>query len=248
MNRLSDDDLLEDLAQSFGAPASQPSPTELHRFKVALAEHRVGRKRRRPWVQRPLQAMTASLIAATGAISGASLAGAALPAPLRSVAVSVGLPVDDNKVASARTEIADLQEALSSGDRSRVVTDYGQLQTSIQHMSGDDRSEVSALAAPALDQAQQVVDEPVPSGTDTSAGSVTDPSSVSESPDGADPSTDSPTTDPPTTDSPPTYPPPTDPPPTDPPSTDAPATTLPPDNSTPPTTVDPSSVPSTTVP
>lgn len=238
MNRLSDDDLLEDLAQSFRALPAQPSPTELYRFKVALAEHRVGRKRRRAWAHRPLQAITASLIAATGAISGASLAGAALPAPLRNVAVSVGLPVDDNKVASARTEIADLQKALSSGDRSRVVTDYGQLQTSIQHMSSDDRSKVSALAAPALDQAQQVVDEPVPSGTDTSAGSVTDPSSGSESPAGADPSTDSPTTDPPTTDS----------PPTDPPPTDAPATTLPADNSTPPTTVDASSVPSTTGP
>lgn len=237
MNRLSDDELLEDLAQSFGVPPTQPSPTELYRFKVALAEHRVGRKRRRAWAHRPLQAVTASLIAATGAIGGASLAGAALPAPLRSVAVSVGLPVDDNKVASARTEIADLQRALSSGDRSSVVTDYGRLQTSIQHMSSDDRSEVSPLAAPALDQAQRVVDAPVPSGTDSSAGSVTDPGSGDASSDGTDPSTDSPPTDPPITDS----------PPTDPPTTDEPATTLPPDSSTPPTTVDTSSTPSTTV-
>jgi hypothetical protein len=149
-----DDELLDRLAAALAPPAVEPSLADVARLRLAVAG-RLPRKSRWRW---PLRITIPTVIigfAGVGGSVGAAM-GATLPAPLRSAAVAVGLPVDDNRVAAIRAQEAHLRAALARGDSQQVSTVATNLQSRLSGLGQDDRSEVEGDVRRLLDQASHV--------------------------------------------------------------------------------------------
>jgi len=166
-DRGTDDELVETVRRALGAPPVGPSAAELATLRSALAVHGDASAPRRhaPVWRRPVPALMALILGATGVVSGGAVAvGAALPAPLRSAAVAIGLPVDDAALASAKAGLHRLQDALERDDRSAVAPAAAQLRRCLATLDAGDRAKVEPEADALLERAGQLLASPAPPG------------------------------------------------------------------------------------
>lgn len=110
-----DDELLDLLGRALEPPAVEPSLAEMHAFHRALAAHHRPRRR---WAPR-----TMAVVVGLGALTTTGTAFAIdghVPRPVRSVASSLGLPVDSPAVSDARAAMARLRAAIDHGDAEQI--------------------------------------------------------------------------------------------------------------------------------
>jgi len=202
-----DIELLAALGQVLEAEPAEPSVLEIERLHLAVSAaatasvfSTAGHRSLRNRLARPVPVLVAAMLTlASGGTAAAALTGASLPAPLRSVASAVGLPVDDTSVAMAKSVMADLQAALAAGDRVRIAADAGRLRDLIGTMSGGDRARIEPSAERLLAQATQVFGA---AGAPKRPG--TPASETRPAPSTSGTTTETPNTEAPSTDGPPT--------------------------------------------
>ena len=198
-----DIELLAALGQVLEAEPAEPSVLEIERLHLAVSAaatasvfSTAGHRSLRNRLARPVPVLVAAMLTlASGGTAAAALTGASLPAPLRSVASAVGLPVDDTSVAMAKSVMADLQAAVAAGDRVRIAADASRLRHLIGTMSGGDRARIEPSAERLLAQAAQVlgvVESPKRPGT---PASETPPPPSTSAPTTETPSTETPSTE-----------------------------------------------------
>jgi len=145
-----DEALLELLAQALEPRALEPSSEELAGLQRTLAQARrsgvLAPPARRRWLPRLAAVLSGASVVLGGGAAAAWASGAALPAPLRSAAVALGLPVDDGAVASARRDIARLRRALKKADAVQVSVDARALRSRLARMGAHDLSAVEREA------------------------------------------------------------------------------------------------------
>jgi len=159
-DRPTDDELFDAIGRALAPPPLQPGAAELVAVRMALAlpdRASQGRRRTPAW-RRPAPALLALTLAVGGIAGGAAAAvGATLPAPLRSAAVAMGLPVDDSELASAKADLRRLQDALGRRDRSAVASAVAQLRHCIATLGAADRAKVDAAADALLARADELL-------------------------------------------------------------------------------------------
>jgi len=197
-----DTELLAALGQVLEAEPAEPSALEIERLHLAVSAaaaasvfSTAGPRSLRSRLARPVPVLVAAMLTVASGGTAAALTGASLPAPLRSVANAVGLPVDDTSVATAKSVMADLQAALAAGDRARIAAGAGRLRDLIGTMSGGDRARIEPSAERLLAQAAQVlgvVESPKRPGT---PASETPPPPSTSAPTTETPSTETPSTE-----------------------------------------------------
>lgn len=148
-----DQELLGRLGAALAPPAAEPSMAELMRLRSALSTPALTPSRRlRTWVAAGL---AITLVSGTG--TAFALSGANLPGPLRSVANAVGLPVDSEQMAAAKSAIAALRHALDGGDVTSVRTAAADLLEALSRLSDSERQAVAAEAGALLIRADQLL-------------------------------------------------------------------------------------------
>ena len=201
-----DTELLAALGQVLEAEPAEPSALEIERLHLAVSAaaaasvfSTAGPRSLRSRLARPVPVLVAAMLTVASGGTAAALTGASLPAPLRSVANAVGLPVDDTSVATAKSVMADLQAALAAGDRARIAAGAGRLRDLIGTMSGGDRARIEPSAERLLAQATQVFGA---AGAPKRPG--TPASETRPAPSTSGTTTETPNTEAPSTDGPPT--------------------------------------------
>lgn len=174
MSALGDAELLAALADALAEPEVQMPQEVRTRVAEALRVHQSARRRR---ILRPVPAV-AGLVLALGTTAGAvAAAGVPLPPPLRAMAVAVGLPVDDAHVATVKTDIAKLHDAVTAGDREGVLAGTAALIRDLRDLSPADRSEVEQDALSALAAAQRFLDDGTATSSSATGGGSPTPAS-----------------------------------------------------------------------
>lgn len=154
--------LFEDLRQALSTPTppidDAPSLAALHRAVDSRTDWPTARQRSW-WYVRPRIAASAL---ASGMILGGSgvafaVSGAPLPAPVRTVAHAVGLPVDSNAVAAARSDTAALRSALNRDDTTSVASDAQRLRSRLGNLSADDHQDLGTEPEHLLSRADDLI-------------------------------------------------------------------------------------------
>jgi hypothetical protein len=154
--------LLEDLKQVLSTPTPPidhaPSLAALHRA-VDSRQNWPTARQRSWWYIRPRLAASAL---ASGVILGGSgvafaVSGTPLPAPVRTVAHAVGLPVDSTAVAAARSDTAALRSALNRDDTTSVATDAERLRNRLGNLSPDDHQDLGTEPDHLLSRADDLI-------------------------------------------------------------------------------------------
>jgi hypothetical protein len=158
MSAMTDAELLERLGECLLADPVPPGAAErqvLHRaLDEAPAAPVVELHSERQW--RRLRRPVAATIAATILLSGTAAAAVetnTLPGPLRSLAVTLGLPVTPGAFAQAQRALSDLTNALAAQDSVAVRADLVRLQAALAQLSPSDRAELGPGVAGLIAQA-----------------------------------------------------------------------------------------------
>lgn len=181
-NELDEEALVDAVRRALMPPTAEPSPVEVARLRMAVAELRAAREApTRPAGQirslvpgrlrRPLPVLVALLIGVGGVTAGAAGAGASLPSPLRRAAVAVGLPIDDAALAAARTDVGRVRGALERGNRGSVASAVVQLRRCLDRLSPGDRAHVE----PGADQLLAAADRFLSTAPPPTAGGPAQP-------------------------------------------------------------------------
>ena len=176
MTDADDGRLYELLTLSLEAPHTEPPAAGLNSLHRAVAQRaEILRERELPadrprlaWLRRPIPALAGLLVLTSVSTAGAIATGATLPRPVREVAHAIGLPVDSPALAEARTTLGRLLDAIERRDLAAVQSLASELETTLDGLSGDDRSKISDNAEEALDRAKDLLGEPT--GPDTRSG------------------------------------------------------------------------------
>ena len=174
MTGSSDEELLGALARCLAEPSPPPSPAAVSALRSAfLAATTSRRDSRRLRLLKPVPLLAAGVLAVGTSTAAAAASGAVLPGPLRSVAVAVGLPVDDSAVAAARTSIDDLDQQIKTGDDEHLATAVASVRSRLDRLSSSDRVEVQPLGGGVLHRAEIALarDESA-DGADTGSGAA----------------------------------------------------------------------------
>lgn len=182
MSGPSDDELLAALGRGLHEPPSRPSPQELGRLRADFRAATGGRSSLRVRFLRPVPVLAAAVLAVGTSTGAAAATGVALPGPLRSAAVAIGLPVDDGAVAQARTQLDVVSQTLSSRDQSRLAGQVAALKSRLATLSESDRAEVEPLATGVLRHADNALSGSAHTGRTGESGGG--PGSASQSGDG----------------------------------------------------------------
>lgn len=162
-----DDELFDAIRQALAPAELSPSGEEMARFWRALdAAPSIARRRSRDpktqWrarsVPRGLVAAGVFLLAGLGAFSG-GVASNSLPAPLRTAAYDLGLPVSSPALVAAQAAESALSSALRAHDRSAVVTDIQVLEQRLAALQASDRAQIGPGAMALLTQAAEFLAE-----------------------------------------------------------------------------------------
>ena len=159
MTAMRHDELLGRLGACLLADPAAPDADEraaLHRAlehspTPSVPSRPTGRQWRR--FRRPV----AATIAATIVLSGGAAAAVetnTLPGPLRSLAVTLGLPVAPTALTQAQNALSDLARALTARDPVAVRTDLASLEAALPQLSPSDRADLGPGLADVIAQAQ----------------------------------------------------------------------------------------------
>ncbi|HUZ19863.1 MAG TPA: hypothetical protein VMU75_04735 [Acidimicrobiales bacterium] len=164
MTSLTDDQLLEALGEALRPPPIRPGAVEVARLQLAVAEPR----RLRPHLRASVTlAAAAAVVIIVGALA---VSGMPLPSPLRSIAVSIGLPVNDAQVAAVKGDLVGLSRALTANDRSAVGRGAAVLRSKLADLTPGDRPKVEAAARSLLARADHLLATPSRRGSRSGVG------------------------------------------------------------------------------
>lgn len=152
--REDDDALLDRLGRALASEPASPTPAQeavLTRLVAVTpppaAPARSAHRRHRRWVAAGVAVM------AVGAPAVAAASMGELPAPVRSVAHAVGLPVASVPLSEAQSSLDRLREALEVGDRAAIAAAAADLRRRIDRLPDGDRGRILPDAEPVLARA-----------------------------------------------------------------------------------------------
>ncbi|HLI16105.1 MAG TPA: hypothetical protein VKV23_08670 [Acidimicrobiales bacterium] len=149
-------ELAASLERALRAPADRPSSEELARLRAALEVVPLLAASSTPGARRAPRLLVAAVLACLAALAVAA-ARPPLPTPLRALAVSIGLPVDDAAVAAVKGRIAALEAALVERDPRRARSAAAALRASLGRLSRGDEAKVQPEAGRILALAEQLL-------------------------------------------------------------------------------------------
>jgi len=159
MSAVSDGELLERLGECLLADAAAPDARARAALHLALDEAPapsvLAPHTQRQWrrIRRPV----AATIAATILLSGSAAAAVetnTLPGPLRSLAVTLGLPVTPSAFTQAQSAVSDLTRALAARDPVLVRADLASLEAALAQLSPSARAELGPGVVGLIAQAE----------------------------------------------------------------------------------------------
>lgn len=156
---MSHDELLDRLGACLLADPAVPEASERAALHRALEDSSAASVRALPtgrqW--RRFRRPVAATIAATIVLSGSAAAAVetnTLPGPLRSLAVTLGLPVTPTALAQAQSALSDLARALAARDPVAVHADLSSLQAALPQLSPSDRAQLGPGVEDLIAQAE----------------------------------------------------------------------------------------------
>ncbi len=195
MTRLNDADLVATLTAALAAPPASPSPADRARLRLLLVDTepvapiiplRTPRRNLASRVRHPVAAAAVVVILATSSAAAAAVGTDTLPGPLRTVAVSLGLPVPSPALNTARGAMATLAAALGYGDEGAIARDLTALQVALSKLDPADLASVKEAADQLVDRAElALASGPAKSGAESGRGvrgGSTQPRSVGGTP------------------------------------------------------------------
>ena len=176
MTRLDDADLLETLAAALAPPPASPSSPTAHLRQMLIdaepvapiIQMRTPRRNLASRVRHPVAAAAVVVILATSSAAAAAVGTDTLPGPLRTVAVSLGLPVPSPALMTARGAMATLAAALGFGDAGAIAGDLTALKAALSELDPADLASVREAADHLVDRAELALNPA--SGPATSGG------------------------------------------------------------------------------
>jgi hypothetical protein len=160
MTATTDDELLERLGTCLLADPVRPGAAERAALRRALDDSApvasvVSLHTRRPWrrIRRPVAATIAVTILLSGS-AAAAVETNTLPGPLRSLAVTLGLPVSPSAFMEAQNALSDLTRALAARDPLLVRADLANLEAALSQLSPSARAELGPDVAGLVAQAE----------------------------------------------------------------------------------------------
>ena len=122
-------------------------------------------------VRHPVAAAAVVVILATSSAAAAAVGTDTLPGPLRTVAVSLGLPVPSPALNTARGAMAMLAAALGYGDEGAIARDLTALQVALSKLDPADLASVKEAADQLVDRAElALASGPAKSGAESGRG------------------------------------------------------------------------------
>jgi hypothetical protein len=170
-----DDELFSILERAIG-PTSDDAPTDAERQRLRATvddvhQHRpvpITAARSRRWIRRTVATGLGSIVVVSGATAvAAAVNDGVLPAPARSVARSIGLPVESADLAKARAALGRLRKA-DDDERDAVE---GEVQLALSRLSASDLAKIDAAATAALQNAHDLDEQLAANGGSGSSGS-----------------------------------------------------------------------------
>ncbi len=192
-----DEQLRELLAKALAPPPVQPSMQEMDALQAVVASARAGHEptvanggrwtalwRPSHWRRRAAIPVLATVMVLGSGGVAVALARPVLPSPLRAAARAVGLPVDSQRLADARAQLARLEAAMASGPltaarQAQLRKEADALQAALARLDPSERQMVAPSARGALSRADRALQLPAapPPGSSSSSPPGSPPSS-----------------------------------------------------------------------
>jgi hypothetical protein len=187
MRALDDDRLLESLGEALMSDPALLDDDEravLHRALGAAPADSAGPRASRGLraLRRPAAAGVAAVIILSGG-AAAAVETDTLPAPLRGIASSLGLPASPSSLAQAQSAVADLSRALAARDPAATRAALTSLLSALPELSASDRAQLGPMVAELIAEAEIFLagDSTKSSSNRRSASSGRDPNTLRDS-------------------------------------------------------------------
>jgi hypothetical protein len=165
-----DDRLLDALSAALAPPPAEPSDEEIAALRYAVVRC-FAPPRVRPWWQprgfggrAPIADRAVTLLAAAAlcTATAVAVAGSPVPAPVRTLARAVGLPVDSAALADTRAAVGRLRAKLEAQDREGTARALEDLRSRIDALSERDRRALGEETAALFLKAEAFAAPPAP--------------------------------------------------------------------------------------
>lgn len=150
-----DDEFVRLAREALAPPSVEPPARSMAALRAAvdtrLAPRRAGRNR--VWKVRAAAVVAGLVTLVSGTATGAAIAGASLPVPLRDIASGIGLPVDSPGLAQAKSDAGRLRQALRHHDAPMIGRDASALERTFDRLDSGDRRSIDGEVDALLNQA-----------------------------------------------------------------------------------------------
>lgn len=157
-DHLDDAALLAALREALETPRADPTPAERATFHALASQTFSAGPRWRPtgWLstlRRPVPAIAFAALLVLAGVSAATVKRLPVTDPVRSVAHSVGLPIESVELVETRRAMGDLRHALEGDDETYLAATADSLRAHLAELEAHDRAVVDDEATHLLDQA-----------------------------------------------------------------------------------------------
>lgn len=154
--------LLTALHEALDTPRADPSPVERAAFRELVTEtYAAGpRWQRAGWssmLRRPVPAIALAVILLLAGVTTATVKRVPATDPIRSVAHSIGLPIESAELVETRRAMGQLRDELQAGDNEGLAAAADELRDHLTELDSHDRAVVDADATHLLDQADDAL-------------------------------------------------------------------------------------------
>jgi hypothetical protein len=161
-DHLDDAALLAALREALETPRAEPTLAERATFHALASQTFSARARWWPagWLstlRRPVPAVALAAIIVLAGVSAATVKRLPITDPVRSVAHSVGLPIESVELVETRRAMGDLRHALQSDDETHLAATADDLRAHLVELDAHDRAVVDDEATHLLDQADEAL-------------------------------------------------------------------------------------------